>query len=362
MLTTDGGSAPETGGGLTSPAQEAERRWADRLRPLAMTLGAAVAALVTGGLILWAARANPIVAYVDMIKGVIDSKISVALVLYDVVPLLTIGLGLALAFRARVWNIGAEGQFLMGALAGGAVGINFPVDVGPIIWPVTLLAGAAAGALWGWIVGMLRARWNVNEVITSLLLVYVASFFLAYAVRQPLRDPESFLPQSAALPRSARLAALPWIDVHFGIVIALLLVPVVAYLMYRTPFGFRTQMLGLNPEATRAAGGDPSGLIVKVMMLSGGLAGLAGIMQVMGSEIRLTNNLSPGFGFTAIIVALLGRMKPVGVALAAIFIAVLSVGGDALQRSQELPRAVVAVIQALFVIFLLIGERLGRRR
>jgi ABC-type uncharacterized transport system permease subunit len=332
-----------------------------RVRQIVLTALAIFLALFCGALLIWAAGGNPFVAYADMVKGVFTSPAALSLVMGDVVPLLTIGLGLMIAFRAKIWNIGAEGQFLLGALFGGAFAIYSPIEAPIFIIPMTLLVGTLAGAAWGWIVGILRARWGVNEVITSLLMVYVAGFIVVYAIRQPMRDPEYFLPQSAALPKTGRLGDIPWLDVHAGLVIALALVPLTAYLINRTSFGIRSLMFGYNPDGTRAAGVNTSKLTVRIMLLSGGLAGLAGIMQVMGAETRITNNISPGFGFTAIIVALLGRLRPLGVFLAAVLIGVLNVGGDALQRSQGLPRAVVVVIQALFVIFLLIAERTGSR-
>lgn len=351
--TTTGAAEPE--------AMEFVEEPSPRLRQLISTVLAVFMAFFCGVLLLWAAGANPFVAYADMVKGVFASSAAPSLVLGDVVPLLTIGLGLMIAFRAQIWNIGAEGQFLMGALVGGAFAIYSPIDTPVFIIPMTLLVGTLAGAAWGWVVGILRARWGVNEVITSLLMVYVAGYIVLYSVRQPMRDPAAFLPQSAALPASARLGDTPWLHVHTGLWIALALVPLSAYLIKRTSFGIRSLMLGYNPDGTRAAGVNTSQLTVRIMLLSGGLAGLAGIMQVMGAENRITSNISPGYGFTAIIVALLGRLRPVGVFLAAVFIGVLNVGGDALQRSQGLPRAVVVVIQALFVIFLLIAERSGSR-
>ena len=335
-------------------------RWRARLRSGARLSAAIVVGLILGGIVLALAGGNPLEAYSDIVTETFSSRATVGLLLGEAVPLLTIGLGLAFAFRARLWNIGAEGQFLMGAAGGGAFVLLLPIESSVILVPGALIAGTVSGAMWGWIVGKLRTLWNVNEVISSLLLNYVAIFGMAYLIRQPLRDRAYFLPQSESIPGAGRLPDIPFLSTHAGVVIAALLVPVLIYVMRRTPFGFRSQMLGLNPDATRAAGVDTDRLVVKVMLLSGGLAGLAGVVQVVGIEFRLTNNLGSGVGFTAIIVALLGRMRPLGVLFASIFIATLAIGGDVVQRTQQIPRSAVFVLQALFVIVVIVADRWAR--
>lgn len=332
-----------------------------RIRSAAAAGCAVAVALVLGGGVIVAAGGNPVTAYVDMFAGAFGSASTITLMLGEVTPLLLIGLGLGAAFRGRVWNIGAEGQYLVGAVAGGAFAVLSPVQASAVLIPAAIAAGAAAGAAWGWIVGKLQAVWGVNEVISSLLLNYVAVFGVAYLVRRPLRDPDYYLPQSKLIPSAARLPDVPFLDVHSGLLIGLALVPVVMYTIGRTPFGFRVRVLGMNRDAARAAGIDTNRLIVKVMMISGGFAGLAGIAQVLGLESRLNNDLAAGYGFTGIIVALLGRMRPIGIVLSAVFIAAVTVGGDIVQRSQQVPRAAVFVLQALFVIVLLAADRLARR-
>lgn len=326
-----------------------------------LPLAAILAAFVSGGILLVIAGANPLQAYADMLTGTLGSRFDFSLVLVEVAPLLLIGLGLSIAFRARVWNIGAEGQLVMGALAGGAFAIYAPIDIKAVAISTACIVGAAAGAAWGWIVGFVRARWGVNEVISSLLLNYVAIFSLNYAVRKPLRDPVGFQPVSETLPDAARLPDVPGFRVHIGLLIGLALIPIVAYVIRRTPFGFHTLMMGMNDEATEAAGVKTGRLVVLLMMISGAFAGLAGVLQVMGPETRLTNNISPGFGFTAIIVALIGRMRPMGVLFGALLIGALTLGGDVIQRTQQVPRILTLVIQALFVLFLLVADKMARR-
>ncbi len=336
--------------------------WERRARSVAAALLAVVIALLMGSAILLWAGASPVAAYRDMVRGAIGSRFAISQVLVVLVPLLIIGLGLTVAFRGRVWNIGAEGQFYLGALAGGTIAIAFPWAMPVLAIPIALLAGAAAGAAWGWIAGALRARWGVSEIITSLLLNYVAIYWFGYFIRKPLRDPSGFLPQSREIPEAAQLPDLPALQVHLGLIIGLGLVVILAYVMARTPFGFRVTAMGLSPEAAAgAAGVDTRRSIVRLMLISGGLAGLAGIVQILGVQLRLQVGISPGFGFTAIIVALLGRMRPFGVLLAALLIAGLSVGGQAMQFTQGVPIAAVHTILALFVLFLLVADKLVRR-
>jgi ABC-type uncharacterized transport system permease subunit len=336
--------------------------WLQRGRSLGASLLAVLIALLVGAAILLVAGANPVAAYRQMVQGAIGSRFAVSQLLVVLVPLLIMGLGLAVAFRGRVWNIGAEGQFYLGALAGGTLAITFPGSIPFLVIPAVLVMGAAAGAAWGWIAGEFRSRWGVSEIITSLLLNYVAIYWYGYFIRKPLRDPSGFLPQSKEIPAAAQLPNFHGFQVHVGLIIALGLVPILAYVMSRTPFGFRVTAMGLNPEAAAgAAGVDTRRSIVRLMLISGGLAGLAGIVQILGVQLRLQVGISPGFGFTAIIVALLGRTRPIGVLLAAFLIAGLSVGGQAMQLTQGIPIAAVHTIEALFVLFLLVADKLVRR-
>jgi ABC-type uncharacterized transport system permease subunit len=348
--------------GIAPLARADTSLWLRRARSFGASLLAVVIALLVGAVILLVAGTNPLVAYREMIRGAIGSRFAISQLLVELVPLLIIGLGLALAFRGRVWNIGAEGQFYLGALAGGTVAIVFPWSVPYLVIPAVLVVGAAAGAAWGWIAGEVRSRWGVSEIITSLLLNYVAIYWYGYFIRKPLRDPAGFLPQSKEIPAAAQLPSFLGLQVHMGLIIALGLVPILAYVISRTPFGFRVTAMGLNREAAAGAGGVDTGrFIVRLMLLSGGFAGLAGVVQILGVQLRLQSGISPGFGFTAIIVALLGRMRPVGVLLAALLIAGLSVGGQAMQLTQGVPIAAVQTIEALFVLFLLVADKLVRR-
>jgi simple sugar transport system permease protein len=330
------------------------------LRAGLSSFGAVLLSLVVGGLLMVIAGGEPVAAYGALLDGAFGSPYALGQVLILAVPLLIMGLGLALAFRGRVYNIGAEGQLFMGALAAGVVAIFLPVGFNPLLILAATVAGVAAGAAWGGIVGVLRARWGVNEVITSLLLNFVAILIFTYCVRKPLRAPGSPDLQGRAIDPNAALPILPDLAVHIGIFLAIALVPVAAYLMARTPFGMRVRMMGFNAEAARTAGVNSRRMIVGLMLISGGLAGLAGVIQTLGVAERLDLGISQGYGFTAIVVALLGRLNAVGVLLAALFIAVLQSGGQAMSVTEGLPYAIVLAIPGVFVVFLLIADRLAR--
>jgi ABC-type uncharacterized transport system permease subunit len=333
-----------------------------RMATVGAPVGAVVLALLLGAALVLVAGGDPLSAYQALIDGAFGNPLAFGEVLAQATPLVIIGLGLALAFRGGVWNIGAEGQLFVGALCGGAVALELPVSSAPLLIAATLVAGVIGGAAWGAIVGVLRARWGVNEVISSLLLNYVGILLFQWAVRQPFKDPAATNGLSGkAVPQASVLPDLPGLSVHLGVLFALVLVPVFAWLMTRTPLGFRVRMLGLNREAAQTAGVPAGRMAIGLMLVSGALAGLAGIVQVLGVSERLDPNLSTGTGFTAIVVALLGRRSAVGVLLAALLIAVLQAGGQAMSVTESLPYSIVLAIEGVFVVFLLIADRLARR-
>jgi ABC-type uncharacterized transport system permease subunit len=337
------------------------KRRTRKLRAAASSLAAVILALVIGGVLIVIAGGEPLSAYEALINGSLGTAPAFGQTLIQAVPLVIIGLGIALVFRARIYNIGAEGQLFVGALTGGAVAVTVPIDNGPLLIALAVIAGILGGAFWGAIVGVLRAKWNVNEVITSLLLTYVGTLLFSWAIRRPLRDPQASAGLAGeAVPDIALLPNLPDLYVHVGVFIAAALVPIMAYVMSRTPFGFRVGMLGYNADAAQTAGVPSGRMIITLMVVSGGLAGLAGIIQVLGVSGRLDPSLSSGYGFTAIVVALLGRLNAVGVLLAALFLAVLNAGGQAMSVTEGLPYAIVLAIQGVFVVFLLIADRLAR--
>jgi simple sugar transport system permease protein len=332
------------------------RQW----RRIGWTLLAILLAFGVGAVLVVIAGGNALTAYRTMVSGAFGSPFDFGQLLVQAVPLLIIGLGLTIAFRGGVYNIGAEGQLFMGALAGGAVALTVPWNDAWMI-PVEILAGIVGGALWGSIVGLLRARWSVNEVISSLLLNYIGIFFFSYMVRRPFADQAaSSNLTSKPVPGREMLATVPTLFVHDGLFIALALVPVVGYLLRRTPFGFRIRMMGLNREAAGLAGIDTGRMAIWLMVISGGFAGLAGIVQVLGVEGSLDSGISNNYGYTAIVVALLGRLTAVGTLFGALFIAFLVVGGQAISVNLQLPYSLVLAIEGVFVLFFLIVDRVAR--
>ncbi len=279
-------------------------------------------------------------------------------------PLLLIALGLAVGFRAGVWNIGAEGQFLLGAILAGGLALRFPDVAAPWLPIAMAAAGIAGGLLWAAVPALLRTRLGVNEILTSLMLTYVASLLLSALVYGPWRDPEGFgFPQTPLFPEAALLpVAVAGTRLHVGVWVALALVPLVWLLLRFHLFGFATTVLGQAPRAARYAGFAEARLVWSCLLLSGGLAGLAGMFEVAGPIGQLTPEISPGYGFTAIIVAFLGRLHPLGLVPASLLVALAEIGAENAQIEVGLPRAAGGVFQGLLLFLLLASEMFVRYR
>ncbi|WP_207770968.1 ABC transporter permease [Kumtagia ephedrae] len=271
-------------------------------------------------------------------------------------PLILIAVGLAVCYLSNNWNIGAEGQFIIGAMAGSILPIIFPDFQGWYVLPLMLLMGIAGGAAYGAIPALLKVRFNTNEILTSLMLVYVAQLFLDWMVRGPWRNPEgnnfpetrrfhvdAILPE--ILPSSGRA--------NLGFVFAILAAIVVWFLVTRTLKGFEVRVLGSSPRAGRFAGFSAKKMVFFAFMLSGGLAGLAGISEVSGAIGQLRPVISPGYGFAAIIVAFLGRLNPLGIIASGLILALTYLGGEAAQISLGLSDKVVRVFQGMLLFFVL---------
>ncbi|MCX7372461.1 MAG: ABC transporter permease [Alphaproteobacteria bacterium] len=276
-------------------------------------------------------------------------------------PLVLIALGLAVCYRANVWNIGAEGQFLLGAMAGGWLAvITHGSTQGPWLLPAMMMLGALAGACWALIPGALRTRFGANEILTSLMLVYVAEYLLDYLVRGPWRDPGGFnMPQTVIFEPEAVLPLLmEGGRLNIGTPIMLVMVVAFAILMGRTLKGFEIRLVGEAPRAARFAGFSEKRLVLTVFAISGALAGLAGMLEAAGTVKQLQPGISPGYGFTAIIVAFLGRLNPVGCLVAGIFIAITFIGGENAQIMLRLPLDATRVLQGLLLFFVLACDSL----
>jgi len=272
-------------------------------------------------------------------------------------PLILAGLAIALAFRGGVWNIGAEGQLLAGAAAAAAIGLGWGGGLGAIGLVPGLLAGALGGALLAAVAGILRARFAVLEIISTIMLNFVALHGVGYLIRGPLQEPTGIYPQSATLPVGSRLPTLiPGTRLHWGIVLAFLAAIAIWIVVRHTAVGFRIRAVGANPTAARSAGSiDVDRTTLWVFVASGALAGLAGAVEVYGVTYALYESLSPGYGYTAIAVALLARLNPLAVLLTGTLLGALQAGGAAMQRDAGVPSVLVSIVEAVLILAMVAG-------
>ncbi|MDQ2802562.1 MAG: ABC transporter permease [Pseudomonadota bacterium] len=279
-------------------------------------------------------------------------------------PLVMIGVGLAAGFRANVWNIGAEGQLIMGAIAGGGVALAFYGQEGVWILPLMCLAGILGGMAWGAIPAFLKTRFDVSEILVSLMLTYVAGLFLSMLVLGPWKDPEGMnFPQSRMFSDSALLPVLvEGTRLNAGAVVSLAVAVVGWLVMSRSILGFEIRTVGTAPAAARFAGFSRNRVVWLTMMAGSGLAGLAGVFEVAGPIGQLIPKLTPGYGFTAIIVAFLGRLHPLGILAAGLVMALTYIGGGNAQVDMGLPNAAVGLVQAMLLFFLLASDFVVRYR
>jgi len=334
----------------------------------ALTIGAVVAALAIGAVILAFVGGDPVRAYAHIIDAAFGDIGVLSDTLVKATPLILTGLACALAFRMRLWNIGAEGQFLLGAWGASAV-VLFPIlpagTPSIVLIPVMMIAGALAGALWGLIPGFLRARLGVNEIITTLMLNYVALAWLQFWVFGPWSEggfqqtrpfpPEALLPRLTDF--SKDFPILAGLTTHLGMVFAIVAVAIMSVVVSRTRWGYEMRLIGDNPRAARYAGIDITKYVIVVFAISGALAGLAGMSEVTGVVHRLQDRISPGYGFTAIIIAYLAHFGPWRVVVASILFGALILAGREIQ-----PSGVPAMIQGIILFCLIASEVLVRYR
>lgn len=323
-------------------------------------------AVLVGGIAVALLGVAPGAAFMTYFVTPLSEVWSLQEVALKAAPLALIATGLAFCFRANLWNIGAEGQFVVGGLAGGWIGVATQGAEGFTVWilPAMLIVGTLAGLAYAMIPAILKVRLGVSEILTSLMLVYVAELLLDYMARGPLRDPAGFnFPQSVPFDPAARLPYLMEGEtLHAGVLIALLSVIVATVVLARTLFGFEVRVVGAAPRAARFAGFSDARLTLAAFAISGGAAGLAGIVEVAGRIGQLQPTISPGYGFTAIIVAFLGRLSPPGILIAAGVIALTTIGGEAAQIDLKLPLDLTRAFQGLLLAFVLGADVLARYR
>jgi len=339
-----------------------------RWLPAATTAGAVVVALVISGVVLAVAGGDPLVSFVHMLRSSFGSIGVISDTLVTATPLILTGLACALAFRMRLWNIGAEGQLLMGAWGASAV-VLIPIvpagTPGIITIPLMMVAGMLAGGAYGAIPGILKAVRGVNEIIVTLMLNYVAALWIAFWVFGPWNEGGFQLtpqfPKESWLPRlsdfAAALPAFSGLTVHLGLLVGLVAAALVRFLLVRSRRGYEIRLIGDSPRAARYAGVDVARNTIIVFVLSGALAGLAGMTEVTGVVHRLQLAISPGYGFTAIIVAYIAKLNPYGVVVAAIAFGAIILAGREIQ-----PSGIPAMIQGILLFSLIASEVILRYR
>lgn len=317
-----------------------------------------IALLITllAGLVLFAMLGVPVgAAFYAFFVEPVSSLYGLAELGVKATPLVLIGVALSIGFRAQVWNIGAEGQLILGAITGAVVALYFYEIDGWYVLPLMMFASVLGGMLWSSIPALLKTRFGVNEILTSLMLTYVAVLLLSYLVSGPLRDPDGFnFPESRLFHDAALLPRiLDGTRLHAGALVALAVVVAGWLLLSHTLLGFALRVNGAAPRAGAYAGFSQSKLVWFALLLGGGCAGLAGLFEVAGPIGQLQPSVSPGYGFTAIIVAFLGRLHPIGVLFAGLVMALSYLGGESAQITLSLPIAVTGVFQGLLLFFLL---------
>ncbi len=335
-----------------------------RLMLYATPVGSVIVTMIVGAIIFTLIGYNGLSAVYQVFIAPLALSYKWGAIAIKASPLILIGVGLAVGNRAAIWNIGAEGQYIVGALAGTGVGLLTQQMTGFWILPSMILAGIVGGAVWGGIPALLRNRFNVNETLSSLMLTYVAIHLMNHMITGPWKDRSGYsFPQTPQISPDQMLPILiPHTQIHLGVLISLIIAVVVWFLMSRSLFGFQVRVVGSAPNAARHGGFSQKGTVWLVFLLSGALAGLAGIFEVAGPFQKMALGFPQNYGFTAIIVAFLGRLNPLGVIIAGIVMAITYVGGDLAQSSLQMPNASKGIFQALMLFFLLASDILIRYR
>jgi len=342
------------------------KRVLNRTLEALLPLLAVPVAFLIGAVMLAALGANPLEAYGAMLQGAFGDKSGITQTLVKATPLLLVGLGVCIAFRGGVINIGGEGQIIVGALAATAFSIGFKDMSGWILLPMSMIMGALAGAVWGGIPGVLKAKLGVNEILSTVMMNAIAVQFSNYLLRGPMIDPKEIeqgtrIAQSALLPKAVWLTRLvPQTLLHSGAILAVILAVLVYIFLWRTTIGYRIRAVGLNIDAARYAGIKVPYYQALALILGGGFAGLAGAVEVMGVQHRMMENLASGYGFSGIVAALFGALHPLGSIPASVLFGGLLVGADKMQRAVQVPSSLIDALLGLVVLFV-VGSQIWSR-
>ncbi len=323
---------------------------------MSITICAIIFALLTGGVFLYAIGVNPFSAYFNVCSQIFGNKWGIEDLLLKMSPLMLTGISVALAAKMRLWNIGADGQIYMGACAATWVALTFGGSNNLTLLPMMFVAGITAGALWIFIPAFLKAHFNVNDIITTLLMNYIAINWVDYLLFGSWRDPNSLnFPITALFAPAATLPMIKNINLHIGFLIGIFIILLIYFLLSKSRFGIYVNIVGNNPNAAEYSGINKKKLIILIMMISGAIAGLAGVIELTGVHHRLQQNISLGYGYTGIIVTWLSRAHPLGVIFNAFFMALVFVGGEIMQMKAGLPVAMIYLFQGI-ILFSVLGS------
>lgn len=335
-------------------------------------IAAFLLALLIGTIMIALLGINPLIAFRALLNGAFGSINAIADTVVKATLLLFVGLGICIAFRAGVLNIGGEGQLVAGALSATIVCLTFPNLPGWILIIIALFVGLLCGAIWAGIAGFLKAYFNVNEILSTIMLNYIAAYGMNYLLRGTIMDPlqiklGSFIPQTARLPQAVDLPRLIPTRLHFGTIIAVVFAILVYIFLWRTTIGFRIRMIGQNIQASRASGINVQKYMVLAFILSGALVGLGGAIEVIGVHHRMfTDGSATGFtgsaGFNGIVAALFGQLHPIGTIPASLLLGALLTGAHKMQRVVQIPSALIGALNGLIVLFVVGSEYLRRRQ
>lgn len=352
----------ETTAGLAGNSELLSSLW----RNVALPVLSILAALAVGAVVLALAGYNAGAAYRALWDGVFGNTRNIGEAFLRATPLILVGSGIAVAFRCGIWNIGAEGQFYLGAVAGAFVGLHVGGLPAVITIPLGVLAGFLAGGGWASIAGWMKVRLGLNEVVTTIMLNYIAIGVVSFLVNGPMQEAVRANPQTDQIARSMFLPPIwPPTRVHLGFIFAVLVAAALAFILFRTRWGYAIRAVGYNPEAARHAGINVSRQFLLAMLLSGGAAGIAGAVEIMGVTQRLYPDLSAGYGFTGIAVSLLASNHPLGTILSGWLFGALGSGSQMMQLTARIPDVMIYILQGLVILFLvsfrILGARLGRK-
>jgi ABC-type uncharacterized transport system permease subunit len=341
--------------------------WRDVLVNAVVPVSGMVTALLIGAVLLLFLKVNPLSAYATLLGGAFGTWGGFTQALVKATPLLLVGLGICIAFRASVINIGAEGQIIAGALMATWWALTFRTWPGWLLILTTIIMGFLAGSIWGFIPGLLKARLKVNEILSTIMMNAIAIQFMNLLIRGVLIDPAgiaagTYLAQSERLPTQVWLYRLvPQSQLNIGAILAVVLAFVVYIFLWRTTIGYRIRAVGLNPDASRYAGINVPFYQALSLTLAGGFAGLAGVVEVLGVQHRLLEGITSGYGFSGIVAALFGGLHPLGTIPASILFGGLLVGADKMQRAVQVPSSLIDVILGLVVLFV-VGSSIWSKR